>query len=160
MIRYLLSIPSGPFLSSATAHQDIAFACISQLMQVLDYVDGDIPRPDLMARTGLGIFGLQNYANEHWIHHFLHIFEDSASFSSVTPNSVVRQVFRLYAKHSRLMQCHGTTPSVQFQDDPSAWLDLGLDRLDSLPEIQQLICQVLNFRKSLEDQQTKNGLGE
>lgn len=160
MIRYLLSAPTGPFISSLTAHEEIAFACISHLIQVLDYVHGDITCPDLMIRTGLGIFGLQRYANEHWIQHFLQLFGDSASSSSATQSSVGRQAARLYAKHSQLMQCHGTEPAVHSQDDPSIGLELRLDRLDSMPQIQQLVCDVLNFRKTLEDQQTTNGLGK
>ncbi|KAH6871240.1 hypothetical protein B0T10DRAFT_568420 [Thelonectria olida] len=86
--EHLLSIVSGPFISSLTAHQDIAFACISQLIQVLDHVHSDIPRSDLTTRTALGIFGLQSYANEHWIQHFLQMFEDSTPPSTVTRGSV------------------------------------------------------------------------
>lgn len=154
-----MSNASGPFILSLTAHQDIAFACISHLIQALDYVDNDIPRPDLEIRTGLGIFGLQAYANEHWIHHLLEMFKDGIPLPSRTRDSVSRRALQLCAKHSQLKQSHNTTPSAHFQEGPSIDLDLRLSRLDPMPEIQHLIRQVLYFRKRLEDQQSKNGLG-
>jgi hypothetical protein len=160
MIRYLRSELSGPFISSFTANEDIAFACISHLIQVLDYVDDDISPEDLMTQTGLGLFGLQSYANENWIHHLLQIFEYDAPSSSIAQGAVVMQALRLCAKHNRLLRSRGIEPPIYLQEASSIDLKPCLNKLESTPEIQLLIRQVLSFRSLLEDQQAKNGLGK
>ncbi|RFN46906.1 nacht domain-containing protein [Fusarium flagelliforme] len=138
--QYLLSRPSGPLISSSVAHRDIAFACISQLIQVLDYAHRDKSSPELMIRTGLGLLGLQSYANEYWIEHFLQGLEDQSS--AITETSV----------------CYDTISPINSPQDPDISSNLPLDKLDPVPGIQRLIRQVHNFRKTLEDQQSKHGL--
>ncbi|RYP58606.1 hypothetical protein DL770_010393 [Monosporascus sp. CRB-9-2] len=105
-----------------------------------------------------------------WVRLVLSLLESSANLAELRSNvdSLPKDLEAVYEKilkniqnrcsPSNLARSRDTTPSVQFQEDPSIGLDLHLDRLDSMPEIQRLICQVLNFRKTLEDQQTKNGL--
>ncbi|KAF5982359.1 NACHT domain-containing protein [Fusarium bulbicola] len=130
----------------------------SILQKAEDYVDRDMHRSELTIRTGLGVFSLQRYANEHWVEHLLQVFEDSASVSNIDQCSVVRQVLRLYEKHSHLIKSRSTSPSAHLQEKSKTELDSRLGSMDFMPKLQHFIQQVINFRKTMESEQAKNGL--
>ncbi len=151
--RFLLDPMSGPFTTSLSAHRSIAYACISHLIQALDFVA--MPAEVMTTRVGLGICGIHTYATEYWIEHFLDsVAKDSIHLPSDT---LVRQVQRLALKHSELSR-HDVRASLNHVDSGFAKsVDSRLQLVDSLIPVQALMAILLAFRKRPKCQQPLGG---
>jgi hypothetical protein len=69
--RYILHQASGPFLSYAHAHYDIAFSCVTYLNTSSCFHGPNAPVDDLRVSVAKGFHGLHPYANEFWFQHLL-----------------------------------------------------------------------------------------
>jgi len=155
-----LSAPVKPL-----AHCSIAFACVSHLVRMLDYASGTGTSAELTESTGLGIFGLQGYANEYWIEHLLHVMDEGVADGDDESlvrarESLFKQTKRLCVKHAQAASSDEASSQLDISTTihQSGRLDSRLHRLEAIPELHQLVSRVLSSRMELESQQETRGI--
>jgi hypothetical protein len=146
-------------MSCSTSHHDIAFACVSQLIQTLDFANSDIPSATLTETVGLGLLGLQEYALEYWISHVFHYVEATDGLLDLR-SPLLTQLLRFAAKHTDVAMAQpNTTPGLS---ESTGNLLEGIipSKLKAVPEIHNFIFQVLNFRHKFDAKQASEGPGK
>lgn len=158
--RFLLDSQRWPFVSSSSSHHDIAFACVSQVMQTLDFASNDPPSSALMERVGLGLLGLQEYAHEYWSLHVLRYFE--ANNGPVDQQSpLLAQLSRFVAKHTDLLARDQLRTLPAPSDSISSPIqDKIPEKLQVVPELRSLVFHVLEFRRIFDAKQSTEGPGK
>lgn len=156
--RFLLESSNGQFLSPRVGHYDIAFACVSHLLQMLDFARGNELQPKLFVKVGLGIYGLQRYALEHWITHVLEFMAHDEEFKS-KDSPLMAQATRLAQEHDRIPRRSILTSKEEFAVEISNFLSLRLERLRGFPEVFELVRKILSFRDYLDSREAAGDFG-
>lgn len=158
---FLLGSRSEPSVSARIAHEHIAFACISHLIQILQFAPPDFQKQARLEAVGLGCLRLQRYASENWTFHVRKYTEIAGTELSLEA-PLIRQLLRLTERHSFLSRALVRT-HVQESVQASAATrvtDTWLQRLEALdPEMQNLISRVHCFQEWLAAEQLLNGPG-
>lgn len=158
--RFLLRSQRWPFVSFSRSHHDIAFACVSQVMQTLDLASNDMPSSALTERVGLGLLGLQEYAHEYWPIHVLRYF-DAIDEPVDQRSPLLTQLSRFAAKHKDLLaRIQPNTLPGPSDSTKSPNQDKIPEKLQVLPELCMLICQILDFRHDFDAKQASEGPGK
>ncbi|KAH8680543.1 hypothetical protein BX600DRAFT_636 [Xylariales sp. PMI_506] len=76
--KFLLEHGDSPFLKAPIAEFRLAFACLSQIYQGLDLLDGEIPPHAAIDGILSGFFALFPYARVHWMSHVLKILQEES----------------------------------------------------------------------------------
>lgn len=109
--------------------------------------------------VGLGCFGLQRYAAEHWTSHILKYIQLAhTELNSDSP--LVTQLIRLSARHDAL----STTITLPVNENAQGLAsnltnDTWLQNLGAFPRVCDLISRVHTFQKVFSDQQLLEGPG-
>lgn len=112
-----------------------------------------------MEKVGLGLFGLQEYANEYWIFHVLHYVEAKGGpLDRRSP--LLTQLLRFATKHADIAKARTHTPSGLSASARNPIQDSISEKLQIAPEIHNLICQVLSFQQELDAKQASEGPGK
>lgn len=132
---------------------------MSQLSETLGFASNDLPSAALTERVGLGLFGLQEYSNEYWIFHVLRYFEAyDGPFDQRSP--LLTQLSRFATKLTEMAKTQPSSLSGLSESSSNVIPDRVSERLQAVPEIHNLICQVLDFRQNFDTKQASEGPGK
>lgn len=146
-------------MSAQIAHEHIAFACVSHLLQILEFAHPEFQKDKMTEIVGLGCFGLQRYASEHWTSHILKYIQLAhTELNSDSP--LVTQLIRLSARHDAL----STTITLPVNENAHSLAsnltnDTWLQKLGAFPRVCDLISRTHTFQKMFSDQQLLEGPG-
>lgn len=133
---------------------------MSQLTQTLDFARDNIPSTELTEKVGLGLLGLQEYANEYWIFHVLRYIE-AQDGPPDQRSPLLTQLLNFATKHTNVAKTQPNTLSGFSEPASPATIQERIpDKLKVVPEIHSLICQVLNFRQKFDAKQASEGPGK
>lgn len=158
-LRFLLRSQRWPFVSSSVSHHDIAFACVSQLTQTLEFASNEMPSNTLMETVGLGLLGLQGYALEYWISHVFHFLEATAEPLDLR-GPLMTQLLQFATKHANMAKTLSKCPSTPSESTSNLSLERIPSKLKAAPELHTFICQVLDFRHEFDAKQASEGPGK
>lgn len=159
LYSFLLDSRSGPSISAQIAHEHIALACVSHMLQILEFAKPDFQNEKMTEAVGLGCLGLQRYSSEHWTSHILNYTK--LADTELNPESpLIRQTIRLSERHEILSRtitlC--VNENAQVLASPST-NDTWLQRLAPFPGVCDLIFRVQTFQKVFSAQQLLEGPG-
>lgn len=158
-LRFLLRSQRWPFVSCSVSHHDIAFACVSQLTETLDFASNEMPSTTLMERVGLGLLGLQGYALEYWISHVFHYVEATDEPLDLS-GALMKQLLRFVTKHAFVARTQ-PKPSPALSDPATNLITERIPpKLKAVPELHNFICEILNFRHNFDTKQVSEGPGK
>lgn len=154
LCSFLAKSKNGPLLSPRIGHEHIAFACVSHLIHILEFVQPEVKRQKKIEAVGLGCLGLQRYASQHWVSHILNYLNetDHPEISSDVP--LIAQLLQLTTAHNILLKTVG--PRIDDDDQVMAPTP-ALQKLDPFPETYDLLTRVLSFQDSFSAKQLVEG---
>ena len=156
LCSFLIKSQNGPLFCSRIAHEHIAFACVSHLIQILQFVQPELDTEKRVEAVGLGCLGLQRYANENWISHILNYLTEVPHAELRSDVPLLRQLLQLASKHDVLLQTLGR--HIESDNQVTA-LNSALQKLQSFPEICALISHVFSFQDTFSARQLVDGPG-
>lgn len=156
---FLLGSRSGPSISAHIAHEHIAFACVSQLIQILEFAQSESREDEIMEAVGLGCLGLQRYASENWTFHIQKYTE--LSHTELNPEvPLMRQLLRLATRHNELSGILKPHVTENAQDLASTLVtDTWLQGLGAFPGVCDLFGRIHCFQDLFSAQQRLTGPG-
>lgn len=159
--RYILEEEyqaARPFICRQKAHLDISFSCITLLSscsQLLPLYSTLSRRATIIVQ---GFHGLLIYADAFWCKHLLEycsfLGQERQSFSP----ELLAQLQLLLKFRKTVVEASNVSQSIELQ--LSDMEDCGLEALNHLPDIKQLVLDVLTFRAKMNKEHGTNNSSE